>query len=316
MRRAFVLLTLVAFASPSPAPAQQAQGTQRTVLVTGASSGIGRRITETLASEGAFVYAGARRAEDIAALSKIPNVQGVRLDVTVPADIAAAVETIRKGGRALDGIVNNAGVAVVGPLIEMEDKELTSLFEVNTYGPYRVVRAFAPMLIASKGRVVTISSISGVLSGPFLGAYSMSKHAVEAFGDALGAEMGRLGVRSSLVEPGNYRSDIGRNTMTQVEAAMKRAAGGPFEQPMRGMQAAMGRYDSYPEPDDVAKAVSHALFDPNPRVRYMVVPEARQAEVTIRKAIDEVVQLNAGHKFSYDRETLVKMLDSSLAKVK
>ena len=316
MRRAFVLLTLVAFASPSPAPAQQAQGTQRTVLVTGASSGIGRRITETLASEGAFVYAGARRAEDIAALSKIPNVQGVRLDVTVPADIAAAVETIRKGGRALDGIVNNAGVAVVGPLIEMEDKELTSLFEVNTYGPYRVVRAFAPMLIASKGRVVTISSISGVLSGPFLGAYSMSKHAVEAFGDALGAEMGRLGVGSSLVEPGNYRSEIGRNTMTQVEAAMKRAAGGPFEQPMRGMQAAMGRYDSYPEPDDVAKAVSHALFDPNPRVRYMVVPEARQAEVTIRKAIDEVVQLNAGHKFSYDRETLVKMLDSSLAKVK
>jgi NAD(P)-dependent dehydrogenase (short-subunit alcohol dehydrogenase family) len=314
MRRAFVLLILVAFTSP--APAQQPQGTQRTILVTGASSGIGRRITETLASEGAFVYAGARRAEDIAALSKIPNVQGVRLDVTVPADIAAAVETVRKGGRGLDGVVNNAGVAVVGPLIEMEDEELTSLFEVNTYGPYRVVRAFAPMLIASKGRVVTISSISGVLSGPFLGAYSMSKHAVEAFGDALGAEMVRLGVRSSLVEPGNYRSDIGRNTMTQVEAALKRATGGPFEQPMRGMQAAMGRYDSYPEPDDVAKAVSHALFDPNPRVRYMVVPEARQAEVTIRKAIDEVVQLNAGHRFSYDRETLVKMLDSSLAKVK
>jgi NAD(P)-dependent dehydrogenase (short-subunit alcohol dehydrogenase family) len=314
MRRAFVLLTLVAFASP--ASAQQPQGTQRTVLVTGANSGIGRRITETLASEGTFVYAGARRAEDIAALSKIPNVQGVRLDVTVPAEIAAAVETVRKGGRGLDGVVNNAGVAVVGPLIEMEDKELTSLFEVNTYGPYRVVRAFAPMLIASKGRVVTISSISGVLSGPFLGAYSMSKHAVEAFGDALGAEMGRLGVRSSLVEPGNYRSEIGRNTMAQVEAAMKRATGGPFEQPMRGMQAAMGRYDSYPEPDDVAKAVSHALFDPNPRVRYMVVPEARQAEVTIRKAVDELVQLNAGHRFTYDRETLVKMLDSSLAKVK
>ena len=117
MRRAFVLLILVAFTSP--APAQQPQGTQRTILVTGASSGIGRRITETLASEGAFVYAGARWAEDIAALSKIPNVQGVRLDVTVPADIAAAVETVRKGGRGLDGVVNNAGVAVVGPLIEM-----------------------------------------------------------------------------------------------------------------------------------------------------------------------------------------------------
>ena len=314
MPRAVILLTLLAFASA--APAQQATGGQRAVLVTGANSGIGRKITEVLASQGTFVYAGARRAEDIAALSKIPNVQGVRLDVTAPAEIAAAVETIRRGGRGLYGVVNNAGVAVVGPLIQMEDKELTSLFEVNTYGPYRIVRAFAPLLIESKGRVVTISSISGILSGPFLGAYSMSKHAIEAFGDALGAEMGRLGVRSSLVEPGNYRSEIGRNTSAQAAAAMARAVGGPFEQPMRGMQAAMARYDSYPEPDDVAKAVAHALFDANPRMRYMVVPEARQAEVTIRKAIDELVQLNAGHQFTYDRETLVKMVDEALAKVK
>ncbi|MBK6489729.1 MAG: SDR family NAD(P)-dependent oxidoreductase [Gemmatimonadetes bacterium] len=296
--------------------AQQATSAQRAVLVTGASSGIGRRITETLAKQGLFVYAGARKAEDIAELSRIPNVQGVRLDVTVPSEIAAAVETVRRGGRGLHGVVNNAGVAVVGPLIEIEERELTALFDVNTFGPYRITKAFAPLLIESKGRVVTISSISGILSGPFFGAYSMSKHAVEAFGDALGAEMARYGVTSSLIEPGNYRSEIGRNTMAQVEAALARTAGTPFETQMRGMLTAMGQYDNYPEPDSVAAAAAHALLAPEPRMRYMVVPAARQAEVTIRKAIDELVQLNGGHEFSYDRATLVKMLDEALARVK
>ncbi len=297
----------------APLPAQQAQ---QAVLVTGASSGIGRKITETLASKGYFVYAGARKAEDLAALSRIPNVQSVRLDVTVPGDIAAAVETVRKGGRGLHGVVSNAGIAIVAPLIDVEEKELASLFDVNVFGPYRITKAFAPLIIESKGRVVTISSISGILSGPFFGPYSMSKHAVEAYGDALSVEMARYGVRVSLIEPGNYRSEIGRNTMAQVETALARLRGTPFEEQMRGLVRAMGAYDNYPEPDSVAAAAMHALFDPNPRMRYMVVPAPRQAEVTIRKQIEELVQLNHGHPFSYDRDALVRMLDSALARVK
>jgi NAD(P)-dependent dehydrogenase (short-subunit alcohol dehydrogenase family) len=300
---------------PARTPAQSAAAGQA-VLVTGASSGIGRKITETLAAQGYFVYAGARKPEDLTALNAIKNVQGVKLDVTVPSDIAAAVETVRRGGRGLHGVVNNAGVAVVAPLISVEEKELSSLFDVNVFGPYRITKAFAPLLIESKGRVVTISSISGILSGAFFGPYSMSKHAIEAYGDALSVEMARFGVRSSLIEPGNYRSEIGRNTTAQAEAALKRLTGTPFEQQARNMVAAMGNYDNYPEPDDVAAAALHALFDPNPKMRYMVVPAARQAEVTIRKAIEELVQLNQGHKFSYDRDALVKMLDEALARVK
>jgi NAD(P)-dependent dehydrogenase (short-subunit alcohol dehydrogenase family) len=315
MRRTIALLSLLTFAAPVAGAAQQAAGSQA-VLVTGASSGIGRKIAEALAARGTFVYAGARKAEDIAELSKIRNMQGVRLDVTVPADVAAAVETVRKGGRGLYGIVNNAGIAIVGPLVEHDEKEMLSIFEVNTLGPWRITKAFSPMLIESKGRVVTISSISGILSGPFLGAYSMSKHAIEAFSDALGAEMAGLGVRSSLIEPGNYRSDIGRNTMAQVDVALARAKGTPFEPAMRNMQVAMGRYDGYPEPDSVASAAVHALFDPNPRARYMVVPAANQAFVTIRKAMEELVQLNAGHQFTVERDSLVKLLDAALARVK
>jgi hypothetical protein len=85
---------------------------------------------------------------------------------------------------------------------------------------------------------------------------------------------------------------------------------------MRGVLNSMNSYENAAEPDDVAEAAVHALFDPNPKVRYMVVPSARQAEVTIRKAIEEMVQLNEGHKYSYDREALVKMLDEALARAK
>jgi NAD(P)-dependent dehydrogenase (short-subunit alcohol dehydrogenase family) len=309
VRFATLLLVLL----PAAGSAQAAPGAARAVLVTGASSGIGRKITEVLAAQGHYVYAGARKPEDIAALNAIPNVRAVKLDVTVAADIAAAVETVRAGGRGLYGVVNNAGIAVLAPLIHVEERELQSTFDVNVFGPYRITRAFAPLLIEAKGRVVTISSISGILSGPFFGPYSMSKHAVEAFGDALAAEMARFEVRSSLIEPGNYRSEIGRNTMAQAQAAATRLAGTPFEEQARRMVAAMGNYDTYPEPDSVAAAAVHALFDPAPRRRYMVVPQARQAEVTIRKAIEELVQLNQGHQFTYDREALIRMLDEALA---
>lgn len=311
----YAILGLLVIAA-APVGAQSTAAAQKAVLVTGASSGIGKKITELLASQGHFVYAGARKPEDIAELNKIRNVQGVRLDVTVPGDIAAAVETVRKGGRGLYGIVNNAGIAALAPLIDIEEKELASVFDVNVFGVYRVTKAFAPLIIEAKGRVVTISSISGILSGPFFGPYSMSKHAIEAYGDALALEMAPFGVRSSLIEPGNYRSEIGRNTMTQAQAAATRLKGTPFEAQATRMVGAMGNYDNYPEPDDVAKAAAHALFDPAPKMRYMVVATARQAEVTIVKAIQELVELNQSHAFTYDRATLVRMLDSALARLK
>ena len=289
---------------------------QRAVLVTGASSGIGRAIAETLAVRGYFVYAGARKAEDLAALNAIRNMQGVRLDSTFEAESTAAVDVVRRGGRGLYGVVNNAGVAAMAPLIEMDERDLTSLFNVNVFGPYRITKAFAPLLIESKGRVVNISSISGVLSGPLLGAYSMSKHAVEAYGDALAAEVQRFGIGVSLIEPGNYRSEIGMNTVAQIEREIAAHPGSPYEAQMRNMVTAMRAYATYPEPAAVANAALHALTDPQPQMRYMVVPAARQAEVTIRKAIEELVQLNVNHPFSYDRETLVRMLDEALARVK
>lgn len=289
-----LLASSLAFAQSPHAPPP---GTQKAVLVTGASTGIGRNITERLAAAGYFVYAGARKDTDLAELDAIDNVQAVRLDVTKPDEIAAAVKTITDANRGLYALVNNAGVAVSGPMMQSKDEDFQYVMDVNVYGPYRVTKAFAPLIIESKGRITTISSISGILSAPTLGIYSMSKHAMEAFGDSLAGELAPLGVQVSLVEPGNFNSEIGATAAARM-----------------GVASLAADRSKYPEPDAVAEAVQHALFDPNPKRRYMVVPVQTEAEWTIRKAIEELVQLNQGHAHSYDRAALVEMLEAELAK--
>ncbi len=128
----------------------KAPGAQRAVLVTGASTGIGRKITERLAAEGFFVYAGARKEADLAELDAIKNVDSVRLDVTKPDEIAAAVQSITKMGRGLYGVVNNAGVAISGPLMQSKPEDFDYVFDVNVYGPYRITQAFIPLVLAAK----------------------------------------------------------------------------------------------------------------------------------------------------------------------
>ncbi|RKZ12805.1 SDR family NAD(P)-dependent oxidoreductase [bacterium] len=309
------LLVFLALALSAVTAFAQESAEQKAILVTGASSGIGRRITERLAAEGYFVYAGARKDKDLEELNAIENVQSVRLDVTIKADIEAAVATVRAGGRGLYGLVNNAGVAVLGPLIEVPEEELDFQFGVNIYGPYRTTKAFAPMIIESKGRITTIGSISGILSGPMFGVYAMSKHAIEAYTDALAAEMERFDVEVSVIEPGNYRSKIGLSLQERLEERGFSAEGSLYaEQMERFLGNPMDR-SQFKEPDEVADAALRALFDENPARRYMVVPNEREARITIEQAMRELVQLNAEQLYRFDRETLIAILDEMLAEV-
>ena len=296
-----------------PASAQSASGV-KAILVTGASSGIGRKITERLASNGYFVYAGARSQKDLDELGRIANVQAVRLDVTVPGDISAAVATVTKAGRGLHGIVNNAGVVGVAPMVEITDKELDYVFDVNLFGPIRITRAFAPLLLESKGRVVNMSSLNGTVANAMIGAYSMTKHGIEAYSDALSQELGRFGVRVSIIAPGNYGTEIGKNMLARMDTSV--VAGSRFETQARATIRSMASFENNPPPDDVADAVLDAMSNAAPKMRYLVVPAANQAAVVFRKLFDEVAQLNDGHKFSYDRDALVKMLDDALARAK
>ncbi len=284
---------------PAQAPAASSGATRKAVLVTGASTGIGRKITERLAADGYFVYAGARKPQDLQALGTIPNVQAIRIDVTSATDIADAVATVTKAGRGLYGIVNNAGVAVSGPLTDTTEEDMQYVMNINAYGPWRISKAFAPLVVAEQGRIVTIGSISGILSGATLGVYSMSKHAVEAFTDSLALQMAPLGVSVIVVEPGNYDSEI-------MRTAVARAGG----------DAKAGDRSQYKPPDEVAASVAQALSEATPKRRYMTVPTAREGEITIRKAIEELVQLNEGHAYTYDRAALMAMLDEALAKAR
>ena len=314
----FVLvgLTVSGAQVPASAPARPAAPDgRRAVLVTGASSGIGRKTTELLAARGFFVYAGARKQEDLDALAKLEHVQPLRLDVTEQAEIDAAVATVKAAGRGLWGVVNNAGIGVFGPLIELREEELAQQLDVNVFGPWRVTKAFAPLLIESRGRVATTGSISGIVCWPMGGAYCMSKHAVEAFTDSLAAELAGFGVEVAVVDPGNYRSDIEANARERLRAQGWSGEGSRYREAMERMLAGSGDRAQYEEPDEVAEAFLEALTDESPKRRYLVVPNAREAEMTLRAALARTAQLNHDQPYALDREALIRLLDEELAKV-
>ena len=311
VRRMLLILVVLPLMTIMPAVAQET-GAQRAVLVTGATSGIGRATAELLAERGFFVYAGARKASDMEELDAIPNVQAVRLDVTVQEEIDAAVETIRAEGRGLYGLINNAGVAVLGPLIEVEEEDLFFQLDVNVFGPYRVTKAFAPLLIESRGRVSTTGSLSGFVTWPFGGPYTMSKHAVEAFSDVLAVEMARFGVAVSVVEPGNFNSSIYESLVQRREERGSTTAGSRYGDQLDALLGRAVNERVAPEPDAVAEAFFHAMSSDDPKTHYMVVPVEQEAEVTVRAILARLVEVNRDHEFSFSREELIRMLDEVL----
>lgn len=177
----------------------------RTVLVTGAGRGIGRAIAVRLARSGWRVYGGVRTdvaAKELAEDSEL--ITPVELDVTVPDHL---VELDRVLPERLDALVNNAGVAVPGPIETLTRTDMHRQFEVNVFGPLALTRAVLPRLRRARGRVVFISSINGRVSFPFTGMYNASKYAIEAVADCLRVELRPFGVQVALVEPGVIDTD-------------------------------------------------------------------------------------------------------------
>lgn len=285
----------------------------KAVLITGASSGIGRSIAENLADKGVFVYAGARKQQDIDELSQHKNMLGIRLDVTKPNEIMAAVDLVNKEGRGLHGLVNNAGVFFHSPLIEVSERDMQFMMDVNTFGPYRVTKAFAPLIIESKGRVSNISSIAGIAASPLFGPYSMSKFAVEAFSESLYYEMKKFDVQVSVIEPGNFKSNIMKNMQKRLALMESEDLPTQYKKEYKAMAGftAVDR-SHHRDPVAVAEAVTHALFSDQARFRYLVAPSQSEADLTIRAAIAKVVQLNSDHEFSVDKKALVERLSSAL----
>jgi len=305
-----IAAAIVIFAAPDTVVADDS----KSILITGASTGIGRNLAETLAADGYHVYAGARKDKDLAALDAIDNITAVQLDVTKQDQVDAAVEMIREKGTGLYALVNNAGVGGGGQVIDTPIEDQTFVYAVNVEGVYRTTKAFAPLVIESKGRIVTTGSIAGTISGfPGFSAYSGSKHWIEAYTDAFAAEMEPHGVTVSVVEPGNYKSNIRRSSAARGLEQTKAAGGEVTEEMKKDYEATAKRELSYKEPDEVSEAFMHALFDDNPLRRYMVVPNEEEQEFTIRTKVNELVQLNQWGPYSYSRDQLVELLDEALS---
>jgi len=185
---------------------------------------------------------------------------------------------------------------------------------VNVEGVYRTTKAFAPLIIESKGRIITTGSIAGTISSfPGFSAYSGSKHWIEAYTDSLATEMEPHGVVVSVVEPGNYKSNIRRSSAARGMEQTKAAGSEVTEEMKKSYETTAERELSYKEPDEVSEAFMHALFDENPLRRYVVVPNAEEQEFTIRTKVNELVQLNQWGPYSYSRDQLVELLDEALS---
>lgn len=290
----------------------------RPVLVTGASTGIGRAITEYLSDRGHAVIAGARKDSDLTALKRLSHVTPVRLDVTRAEEVVRVVTEIRDSGHGLYGLVNNAGIASLSPLVETSVEELHRVFAVNLDGMHRMVCALFPFLQESKGRIVNISSVAGILTNTFLGPYGISKHAVEAYTEILREEVAGFGVQVSAVEPGDFRSELVSNAVASKGDRLRSEWANSIYRDV--VMQALDSFTSTPEalhrtglltPVPVAEAVTHALFSPKPKARYLVA-DKDTTEVVIDRVLTILKELNETQPHTLTTPQLVAKLQKTL----
>ncbi len=250
------------------------------IIVTGASTGIGYATAMRLAQSGFVVFAGVRKEADRERMSVVhENIRPVILDVTVPADVTRAVETVRAAGLPLRAVVNNAGIAVAGPLEFLPVETLRAQFEVNVIGPVALTQAALPLLRETLGRIVFIGSIAGRFSAPFVGPYSASKSALANIADALRQELAPFGIHVSLLEFASVKTPIwqkGRAGKDALVASMPPEAMNYYGKLVDAIVTHTRREEREAmEPEVIADTVHAAIHAPRPRERYVIGRKAR-----------------------------------------
>lgn len=245
------------------------------VLVTGASTGIGYATAHLLARNGYAVFAGVRNENDAAKLQALHGeMRTVFLDVQQRDTIRQTFDVIAQSGVQLQGVVNNAGIAVAGPLEYVPLEDFRRQFDVNVFGALAVTQAALPFLRKALGRVIFMGSVSGQIAPPFVGAYAASKFALEAMADAMRVELAPFGISVSILEPGNVRTPIWEKGRSEKDALMARVPAeavayyGPAIEKLVRVTEREERTGINPE--IVAQAVLHALRAPKPRARYAI----------------------------------------------
>lgn len=253
----------------------------KTILITGATAGIGRHAALELVRQGHHVFATGRRegaladlVVEAAALGR-GKLETLRLDVTdEPAVLAAAAEVLeRTGGRGIDVLVNNAGYGQMGPLEEVTDAELRKQYDTNVFGLMNVTRAFLPQLRARGGdgssRIVNVSSVGGRQTFPLMGAYNSTKYAVESLSDALRRELSPFGVAVSIVEPGPIRTEFNDTAMATIDRDRISTSG--YAAVIAEADRFRAKFEAQSAgPEVTTRAIVHAATARRPRVRYVV----------------------------------------------
>ena len=244
-----------------------------TVLVSGASSGIGRATATRLAAAGSRVWAGVRDHESFAELEELrsPELQPIELELADEGSIDSAMQRITGAG-GLDAVVNNAGLGLPGPLELLTSDELREQFEVNVVGQLALTRAVLPALRASeRPRIVFVGSVGGRLAFPFAGAYTASKHAIEAVADALRNELAAEGIAVSLLEPASISTPIWAKGEARLAELHERERSEVYAARLDRFAETLREQDEGGgDPDEVAELIEKVLESPDPGARYPV----------------------------------------------
>lgn len=244
----------------------------RTILITGATTGIGRHTAIYLKARGHTVIATGRNERALAELRQGFAIETVTLDVTRPESIALAKREVDRitGGQGIDVLVNNAGYGLLGPVEILSEDDIRQQFETNVFGLLAVTRAFIPEMRArGAGRIINISSVGGQMVFPLGGVYHATKYAVEALSDALRMELRQFGIRVSVIEPGYIKTEFTATTMNFLRKYAETES--PYSHAL--LVAADMDKDALERfavgPESVARAIEHASISRWPRARYV-----------------------------------------------
>ncbi len=260
-------------------------GNKNTIVITGASTGIGAACALLLDKLGYFVFADVRKQEDWEKLQEqaSSNLKPIFLDVTESASIESAVKTVTNlfGDSGILGLVNNAGIVVSSPLELLPIAEFKKQMDINVTGQLAVTQGFLGLLRQGQGRIVNMGSISGRSAAPFMGAYNASKFALEALTDVMRMELKPWGISVSIIEPGAIATPIWQKSFMQVDTARKNLPQSAETLYGEAMNAVRQQVETIASggisADIVAQAVVQALTAKQPKTRYVVGKDAKIA---------------------------------------
>jgi NAD(P)-dependent dehydrogenase (short-subunit alcohol dehydrogenase family) len=274
------------------------------IVITGASTGMGAATARELARKGFHVLAGVRRQADAEALAA-DGLEGLEpriLDITVESDVAAIADRVANDPlrRPLRALINNAGIAVNAPVETLPIAQWRKQFEVNLFGHVAVTQALLPALLLSSGTVVNISSVGGKVVLPTYGAYAGSKFALEAVSDALRREVGHLGIKVVVVEPGAVKTEMAERGIATAEALMATMTAAHLARYDDLAAAVTAQARSFGEDgvsaEHAAKVITKAATASRPRTRYTIGRDAaillRISRVVSDRVLDRIVRLN------------------------